>query len=85
MNEFVEIPANKRSLVYRKPIFNIGINDANYQVQPIINGKQLRCPYYVVWIRILTRCYDRKYHTKQPTYKDCYICDEWKLFSNFRK
>jgi hypothetical protein len=30
MDEFIEIPANKNSLSKRRPVYSIGINDADY-------------------------------------------------------
>lgn len=33
---------------------------------------------------MLKRCYSEKYQKKQPTYKECTICKEWLLFSNFK-
>lgn len=36
---------------------------------------------YKVWRDMLSRCYK----DKQPTYKDCYVCDEWLCFENFEK
>ena len=42
MNLFTEIPASKRSLAQRKLIHGVGINDANYIIQPLIDGKQTR-------------------------------------------
>lgn len=33
---------------------------------------------------MIVRCYSSKYHSRS-TYKDCYVQDEWKTFSNFRK
>lgn len=84
MNKFIEIPVDKKSLYMRKPIFGIGINDANYQVQPMIGNKREICPYYKTWKKMLERCYSAKYHVIQPTYKDCFVCTEWLTFSNFR-
>ena len=60
MNTFVEIPASKMSIAKRTTIFGIGINDACYQVQPFINGKQVTCPFYRVWKNMMKRCYSKK-------------------------
>lgn len=38
---------------------------------------------YGVWQRMLERCYDEKYHIKNPTYKNCYVCERWLKLSNF--
>lgn len=40
---------------------------------------------YATWKNMMTRCYSIKYHQKRPTYKDCYVCDEWHNFQNFAK
>ena len=36
-----------------------------------------------VWVRMIQRCYDRKYQEKQPTYKEVSVCEEWYNFQNF--
>lgn len=85
MTKFIEIPANKKSLAMRKLIYGIGINDANYIVQPKINGKQLICPFYRSWHNMIKRCYDPKYHQARPTYIGCSVVEEWIFFSKFKK
>lgn len=83
-NKFIEIPATKQSFSNRKPIYGIGINDANYITQPIIAGKKLTCPFYRKWTDMLKRCYSDKFKIEYPTYNDCLVCDEWLMFSNFK-
>lgn len=72
----------------RKPIFGIGINDADYVTKPYvtINGtkKQVMCPYYSKWNSMIMRCYSDKYHIKKPTYIGCTVCNEWLSFMTFR-
>lgn len=75
-------------------VYGVGINDASYNLSlkeelPRINGKRRQkhvwiCPYYVAWKGMLQRCYSDAWHIKYPTYKDCTVCDEWLLFSNFK-
>jgi len=84
-NKFIEIPASKKSIAIRKPIYGIGINDASYIVQPTINGKLDRCPYYATWMDMLVRCYSAKFQSKRPTYRGCSVVEEWLLFSNFKE
>lgn len=84
LNKFVEIPASKMSIVKRKLVFGIGINNADYVVKPEVNGKQVTCKFYVKWCDMLRRCYSSKLHEKFPTYKDCIVCAEWIYFSNFK-
>jgi hypothetical protein len=85
MNNFIEIPASKNSLSNRKLILGVGSNDANYVVQPVIDGKQVSCPYYQVWISMIKRCYSNKFQSKNPTYLGCIVAKEWHKFSLFSK
>ena len=32
---------------------------------------------------MLQRCYDPYYLNEHPTYRDCYVCEEWHNFQNF--
>lgn len=78
----------------RKLSYGVGVNDADYAVQLRRkfldeNGKLVsrivwECPFWASWISMLERCYSEALQKKFPTYKDCYVCDEWLLFSNFR-
>ena len=68
-----------------KLVHDVGINDADYTVQPTIDGKRVWCPYYIKWMNMLTRCYSAKEHARQPSYIDCYVCDEWLSFMAFRE
>ncbi len=38
---------------------------------------------YEAWFGMLTRCYDKKYKDKYPTYQNAVCCDEWLYFDNF--
>lgn len=48
-----------------------------------INGETIRS--YIIWSRMLARCYDKKYQEKRPTYRECYVCEEWHYFVNFQQ
>lgn len=77
-----------------KVICGVGVNDADYVVityetSPKMNGKRSRrivweCPFYVRWKSMIRRCYSNNKEFKDRTYKDCIVCDEWHLFSNFK-
>jgi hypothetical protein len=67
-----------------KLIFGVGINDADYMVRPIVNGKGITCSYYQRWHSMIRRCYDPKYQEKNPTYRGCSVVRGWLLFSGFR-
>lgn len=68
----------------RKPLFGVGVNDADYCQQPIIHGGRARCPAYTAWSGMIERCYSEKYLLKWPTYSGVKVCDEWHSFSTFR-
>lgn len=85
MNNFIEIPANKRSISQRRLKFGIGVNDSPYLVKQRVNSKQLICPFYLKWSHMLKRCYSIKYQEIRPTYKNCTVCPEWFKFMTFRE
>lgn len=65
---------------YHKSIYNIGyIGEGKYKTHK--NRKQTNA--YNYWIKMLMRCYDPYFINKEPTYIDCYVCDEWLCFQNF--
>lgn len=68
----------------KKPLHGVGINDANYQVRSRSNNNIFKCPFYKTWADMIRRCYDKKYHLRQPTYAGCSICNEWISFMSFR-
>lgn len=68
----------------KKLIYGIGLNDADYKTQPVINGKQVKCPYYVAWRNMLERCYSDKEHERRPHYIGCTVHPDWHKFSVFK-
>ena len=69
---------------HRKPLYCVGVNDADHAVQPIVNGKQVVDPAYRAWADMLKRAYNRKYQETHPTYSDVTVCKEWHSFRAFR-
>lgn len=67
-----------------KLLFGVGINDADYAVQPKVNGTAVRCPYYVAWTLMLQRAYHRQSMIRNPCYEGVTVCDEWLRFTNFK-
>lgn len=77
-----------------KLIFGVGINDAGYVVKVHKElgkkgGKRLRevvwrCPYYVKWESMISRCYSKNFHKRKPSYIGCSVCKDWLTFSNFK-
>ena len=47
------------------------------------NGEMLDS--YRCWKEMLRRCYSAKYQEKKPTYKNCYVYNEWLYYPNFKK
>ena len=67
-----------------KLVCGVGINDADYVVQPLVGGKQVCCPYYRTWKNMLKRCYHKSYQEGHKSYTDCTVCEEWLTFSKFK-
>lgn len=68
-----------------KLIFGVGINDADYVVQPTCaDGSRLVCPFYRAWMNMMKRCYSKPYHASRPTYAGCSVHSDWFVFSNFK-
>lgn len=40
---------------------------------------------YKTWKNMLNRCYNDDFKRKHPTYTDCYVCEEWHYFDNFKQ
>lgn len=78
-------------------VHGIGINDADYVLHTfevledrLKCGRKKRrltwaCPYYKKWSAMIARCYSDAYQAKYPSYRGCIVCEEWLLFSSFRK
>jgi hypothetical protein len=68
----------------KKPVFGVGINDADYVVQSYAKRVFILCPFYKKWISMLQRCYSERFQKNQPNYNGCTVCDEWLTFSKFK-
>lgn len=60
--------------VHKKIKFGVGLND--------LNGYE-KTQVYRIWNCMLERCY--RSGCGVDTYIDCFVCDEWHVFSNFKK
>lgn len=73
----------------RGVIEGVGLVDVDYKTQ-IFEGKGSDrkrvwiCPFYSKWRDLVRRCYSKKWQDKNPTYKDCTVCEKWLYFSNFK-
>lgn len=79
-----EYPVTKESLLNRRPVFGVGINDADYVISPQLDGVRLVCPAYRLWAAMLTRSYSSKFHDENPTYIGVTVCKKWHSFMSFR-
>tara|TARA_R110002096_G_scaffold372765_1_gene566303 strand:+ start:49 stop:681 length:633 start_codon:yes stop_codon:yes gene_type:complete len=65
-------------------VLGIGVNDSYYAVDMVVDGERFICPYYRKWVDMLRRCYASKRSPRHTTYVDCFVCEDWLIFSNFR-
>ena len=64
----------------RKSFQNVGrLGQGKYSITE--DRKLTKC--FQTWENMLRRCYDPYELNKQPTYIDCYVCDEWLCYQNF--
>mgnify|MGYP002672898694 CR=1 FL=1 len=65
---------------YEKRVYGEGyIGEGDYTAWK--NGKITKC--YNTWHHMLRRCYDEKYHERQPTYIGCKVSERFLNFQNF--
>lgn len=81
---FIKKNASQSSIGKRSLIFGVGINDADYIIEPDKTNRKNRCPYYVKWYSMMTRCYSPKFLSKNKTYDGCSVSSEWLRFSSFK-
>lgn len=65
-------------------VCGVGINDADYPVNPRGKGKRYTCKFYRAWVCMITRCYNDKFHQRCKTYESCSVHKDWLVFSNFK-
>lgn len=76
---------SKLSITRRRLVCGVGINDADYNTSSTVDGKKVQCIAYRKWQAMLSRCYSDGYHSLNPSYVGCNVCDEWLIFSNFKR
>lgn len=83
--EYIKYDNFKRGKIkcpYEPRIYGYGyLGEGKYKVSE--NGK-LKME-YIIWHEMLRRCYDPKYHEKEPTYKGCRVEDYLLNFQNMGK
>lgn len=75
---------NKKTPRYngRRLSFGVGVNDYKYTQE---NRDENYWTSLGLWHKIIERCHSEKWHKKRPTYIGCSVCEEWLLYSNFKK
>ena len=63
-----------------RTVCNKGVNDMGFGWASA-NAQNLKI--YNTWVGMIHRCYNPKWHTKNPTYIDCEVDERWLLLSNF--
>lgn len=61
----------------KKPLYGFGVND--------LDDITTNDTAYRLWRGIIKRCYDESTQEKNPQYKGCWVCDEWRYLSNFKR
>ena len=64
-------------------VYGVGYLGGNLELKSTYNGK--KCNIYVQWKNMIERCYNERYHQRQPTYIGCYVSDEFKDYSKWRE
>lgn len=65
---------------YLRTLYGIGYyGDGMYTAR--LNN--VKTPQYVKWFSMFSRCYDDKYHEKQPKYIGCSVSEEFHNYQNF--
>lgn len=78
-------PASNSSITKRSAICIVGINNADYVVNPSVAGVRCPCNAYSTWRGMITRCYDNDYKIKHTAYLDATCSKEWNNFMSFRE
>ena len=76
-----------------KLVYGVGINDLDYVSQrySVVNvdgtfkrKREWACQFYLMWKRMLERCFCEKLKQKKPTYRGVTCCDDWLYASRFK-
>ena len=62
-------------------IYSVGVTG----IESIVDENGELIDSYKCWKNMLKRCHSAKFQEKRPTYKNCYVCDNWLYYPNFKK
>lgn len=68
-----------------KILYGVAINDSDYVTSPTVGGVRVKCPFYAKWSSMIRRCYSDNHLKTHPSYEGCKVCDEWLVFSSFKR
>lgn len=68
-----------------KLVCGVGVNDANYNIVNLENGKKKTCVFYTRWANMMHRCYNKKTYIRWPNYVGCSVDERWHHFTTFKK
>jgi len=74
-----------RRQLSNKLVGGIGFNDSSFCIGTKIKGVVVMHRAYSAWCEMIKRCYNEKFHTRQPTYIGCEVESDWRKFSSFYK
>jgi hypothetical protein len=63
---------------YDKSVLGVG-----YKGEGIYDSSECYLEIYRRWQKMLRRCYHPTALKRNPTYKDCFVCEEWHNYQNF--
>ena len=66
-------------------IYGVGVNDSDYRVTKMVDGKQAVCPFYRRWKNMLMRCFSGSYQEINKSYIGCSVSSEWLSFMSFKR
>ena len=80
--QYNKIKSGEIKCPYEPRYYGVGyLGEGKYKTWE--NGKNTT--WFKIWYHILERCYDPKFHEKEPTYKDCILEDYLLNFQNMGK
>lgn len=69
----------------KKLVQGVGHNDYPGRTHDNVNGKQVVEKFYMVWLSMLMRCYNKGVQERKPYYVGCTVCEDWKSLSKFKE
>lgn len=79
MRDMIVLNVKKIRCPYEPRVYGVGyIGEGPYKSKE----NDIMTKQYSIWSKMLRRCYET-FNTTNPSYEDCYVCEEWLNFQNF--